>query len=58
MASGIPIYVTREDASGIVGSWQVRPAPAVVIIVLALLNAILWGIYGAVRAMTLLFGLV
>lgn len=57
MSEGIPIYVTRKDATGRTGTWSVTPAAGAVVVLLALANLVLWLAYGAYEAAAHLLGL-
>lgn len=51
----MPVYCTRENADGVVGSvslafWVVFP-----LLVLGTLNAFLWSIYGIITVLGLIF---
>jgi hypothetical protein len=48
LRTSIPVYVTRENPDGLVGSWFVTGWMAMVVLYVVALNVIGWGIYGLV----------
>ena len=45
----IPIYVTRKNNDGEVGTWFVEAHFGVLVLILVALNALGWSIYGIVE---------
>lgn len=46
--SGIPIYVTRKNADGLIATWSIAAIWGLIILYLAIFNVIGWLIYAAV----------
>ncbi len=49
MANEIPIYVTRPNATGVIGALWLNPYVALTAILVVVSNIIGWGIYGLVE---------
>lgn len=51
----VPVYVTRKNANGIIGSFSINGWVAVAALFLWSANAILWGIAGILIAIRVIF---
>lgn len=52
---GIPLYVTRKTADGLIGEWSISPYVGLLIWFIFLINVLLWGgvgIYEALKFIT------
>jgi hypothetical protein len=47
---GIPIYVTRKNAAGMIGSWTISAWVGVAVMYLVFLNIFAWGLVGLYEA--------
>ena len=48
LKTSIPVYVTRETADGLTGSWSMSAWIPLLVMLLVAANAVGWGIYGLV----------
>jgi hypothetical protein len=51
----MPVYVTRANADGFIGTWSITAGTGLVLFVLLLVNLLVWGVVGIVAGLGVLF---
>lgn len=51
ITTGLPVYVTRKNGSGMIASWEINALLGVICLFLIVFNIMLWGVVGCVEAL-------